>query len=280
VSIVVAVKRVDAALLDLLRGLREARFPLPYEVILVAATNDHGTLSEIRNQFPLVLVYTASAYLEQGALYDIGVKAAGGKHLLLLDSTAHPTAATLTEMVRFADNGQFIGAVVPRYVTASGADRPACRFFPRPITACLEAIGFSPTYPKLNYAFNRLVTTPKEVDAAEAGCVLIRRAAILDVGGLSTGYPAGGEIWDWCMRARLKGWTVFLQPGNQAIVTSPDLPYANTDKRAAVRRFIYRFYGWVPSALLAIIMLPCEVKDRWWRRKQLDEETLRPLARA
>lgn len=280
VSIIVAVKRVDATLLELLGVLREARFSLPYEVILVVATDDGAALADIRQQFPLVLVYKAPPHSDQGLLYDLGVRAAGGKHLLLLDGSAHPTAATLVDMVRFADSGQWIGAVVPRYVTAAGLDRPACRYFPRPTPACLETLGRATPQPKLQYAFNRLVTTPKEVDTAEPGCVLIRRAAVLDVGGLATRYPPGGEIWDWCMRARLKGWTVFLQPGNQALVPSTDLPYANTARRASTRRFIYRFYGWLPTAVLTMLMLPAELKDRWWHRQNQPDAAIRQLARA
>lgn len=280
VSIIVAVKRVEEEALDLLTVLREARFPLPYEVIVVVATEDSTSLAAIRNKFPLVLLYNAPSQSDQGILYDIGIRAAGGKHLLLLDGSAQPTAATLIDLVRFADSGQWIGAVVPRYVTVTGLDRPACLYFPRPLTACLEALGRTPRQPKLQYAFNRLVTTPKEVDAAEAGCVLIRRAAVLDVGGLATGYPSGGEIWDWCMRARLKGWTVFLQPGNQAMVTSGAIPTTSAARRGSIRRFTYRFYGWVPSALLAVLMLPSELKDRWWNQHRQSEEGLKPLAKA
>ena len=280
VSIVVAARRIDAALLELLGVLREARFSLPYEVILVAATDSCANLAVIRKQFPLILLYKAPPHADQGTLYDIGVRAAGGKHLLLLDGTAHPTAATLNDMVRFADSGQWIGAVVPRYVTASGLDRPACRYFPRPVPALLETFGRTVPTPKLHYAFNRLVTTPKEVDAAEAGCVLIRRSAILDVGGLATGYPAGGEMWDWCMRARLKGWTVFMQPGNQALVPHTELPYAPTARRASIRRFLYRFYGWLPTGALTLMMLPAEFKDRWWRAPQQTEAAITQLARA
>jgi GT2 family glycosyltransferase len=247
-SVVVATTEAPARLADALAALRDARLALPYEVIVVAREPLPGRL---RCTFPLVQAYCAPEAEDLGGLYDVGAQVAGGRHLLLLDGAAFPGAAAVAELVRFADTGQWIGAVVPRYMAEDGAERPASRPFPTPLAALREAIGLARPAggpaPRLHHALARTVTTPKEVDAAEAGCVLIRRQAVLDVGGFAAGYAPGGEILDWCMRARLKGWAVFYHPGAQARLAA-DGP--RRDGRAIARRFVRRFHGLLPALAL------------------------------
>lgn len=272
-SVIVAVPAVEPGLLGLLEALREARITLPYEVVVVVACEDGGTLATVRNEFPLVLLYRAAPGTELGALYDMGVRAAGGRHLLLLDGTALPTAATIAELHRFAESGQWIGAVVPRYVREAGDDVASSRPFPAPVASLREVLRAGDPSPALQYAFNRLVTTPKEIDAVVGGCVLIRRSAMGDVGGLAAGYPPGGEVWDWCMRARLKGWGVFLHPGTSAKLLVEEHPERGLFTRGSIRRFVYRFHGWMPTMLLAFLMLPADIRD-WYRRRRREKEAV------
>jgi hypothetical protein len=261
-SVIVAVPRFGPELMTLLQALRDARITLPYEVVVVVACEDGAALAGVRAEFPLVLLYHARPGAELGTLYDLGVRAAGGRHLLLLDGVVLPSAAAINELYRFAESGQFIGAVVPRYLTPDGSDQASSRAFPTPLTALREALRPAQSAPALQYAFNRLVTTPREVEAAEGGCVLVRRAAFQDVGGLAAGYPDGGEVWDWCKRARLKGWAVFLHPGTQVSLLRARDPEAGLEVRGSIRRFVYRFHGWSQTALIALLMLPADVRDR------------------
>lgn len=250
VSVVAAVGHdADGArLVGLLRALRDARVAIPYEVIVVARG---AAAAGLRCAFPLVSLFKAPADADLGTCFDLGLKAAAGRYLLLLDGAAVPDAAAVAELVRFADSGQWIGAVVPRYVAADGAERAASRRFPTPLAALREAYGWGAATevpaPRLQLALNRMVTTPKEVEAAEPGCVLIRRQAALDAGGFAAGYAPGGEVLDWCKRARRKGWAVFFHPGVQAR-TLPDAPLP--DRLAIARRFIHRFHGVLPALAL------------------------------
>ncbi|MEB3328728.1 MAG: glycosyltransferase [Candidatus Sericytochromatia bacterium] len=265
-SVVVALAEPGPALLTLLRALRDARLPLACEVIVVVAGTEGAALAGVRAEFPLVLLYRAPPGTERGKLYDVGVRAAGGGHLLLLDGSAIPTAAAIAELHRFAESGQFIGAVVPRYLAPDGSDQASSRAFPTPRAVLRAALGPVEATPELQRAFSRMVTTPREVEAAEGGCLLVRRAALQDVGGLDAGYPDGGEVWDWCQRARLKGWAVFLHPGVHASLVGPRDPEAGLEVRGSIRRFLYRFRGLAPAAAAFLLMLPADLRDRRRRR--------------
>jgi hypothetical protein len=279
-SVVVAVPVIGPGLSTLLHALRDARVNLPYEVVVVVACEDGTSLANVRAEFPLVLIYRAPPGADLGVLYDLGARAAGGRHLLLLDGSVVPNAAALHELHRFAESGQFVGAVVPRYVQPDGSDVASSRAFPTPLTALRDALRPLEQTPALRYAFNRLVSTPREVDAAEGGCVLVRRAALLDVGGLATGYPSGGEIWDWCRRARQKGWAVFLHPGTHVATVRPRDPEMGLEVRGSVRRFVYRFHGWTLAGLIALLMLPADVRDRHRRLRRARLGRISSRARA
>lgn len=259
-SVVLTATDGGGRLREMLEALRAARIGVTYEVVVVVGGEPAAALGEIRRDYPLVLMYRDPVTADLGALYDLGARAAGGRHLLLLDGTAVPDAQAVAELVRFAETGQWIAAVVPRYAGAGDEpERPASRTFPTVFRAIGEAYGRASAsadpVPRLQYALNRKVTTPKEIEAAVGGCVLVRRQAIMDVGGFQAGYEPGGEVLDWCMRARLRGWAVFYHPGTEARVLAgvQESPLA---RRAIARRFVRRFYGLVPAAVLALATAP------------------------
>jgi GT2 family glycosyltransferase/spore maturation protein CgeB len=52
----------------------------------------------------------------------------------------------------------------------------------------------------------------REVQMATAACLLVRRSALAEVGGLSTGYDYGQEDVDLCLKLRSAGWRVVYEP--------------------------------------------------------------------
>ena len=52
----------------------------------------------------------------------------------------------------------------------------------------------------------------QRVDYVEGACLLVRRTAFEQVGGLDEGYFMYAEEVDWCRRMRDQGWEVWYQP--------------------------------------------------------------------
>lgn len=277
VSVVVAAADGGACLPAVLDRLRAARIALSYEVLVVVGGPPAPALAAVRREHPLVPMYRLPDVEELGALYDAGARAAGGRQLLLLDGSAVPDGAAIAELVRFAETGQWIAAVVPRCTGPGGEERPTTRSFPTPGRAIAEALGraapAAAPAPRLQYALNRKVTTPKEVEAVEGGCVLVRRQAILDVGGFAAGYGPGGEILDWCMRARLRGWAIFYHPGCEAAFDPAAAVPSAEARRAVARRFVRRFYGLAAASLVTLASSPAGLR-RQAPRASLDAPTL------
>jgi len=51
-----------------------------------------------------------------------------------------------------------------------------------------------------------------EVEAISGACMMVKRAALTDVGEWDEGYFLHCEDLDWCMRYRQKGWKILFVP--------------------------------------------------------------------
>ncbi len=59
--------------------------------------------------------------------------------------------------------------------------------------------------------------TPRDVDWLSGACLLVRRAAIAEVGPLDPAFFMFNEDVDWCRRMNQAGWTVTFVPEARAM---------------------------------------------------------------
>jgi len=65
-------------------------------------------------------------------------------------------------------------------------------------------------------AVAQLPEAPYKVDVIAATCMLVRIAALRDIGGMDESYFMYGEDVDWCIRARHKGYALEIVPAARA----------------------------------------------------------------
>lgn len=97
-----------------------------------------------------------------------------------------------------------------------------------------------------------LVNTPLpphvvEVEAISGAFMLVRRAALMDVGPMDEGYFLHCEDLDWCMRFRQKGWKILFVPHATAVhqqgISSRSRPlFVLWHKHRGMWRFYRKFY--------------------------------------
>lgn len=90
---------------------------------------------------------------------------------------------------------------------------------PTPWRSFMRAFGlhrFAKRWPRLFFDFylhqQPLPSGPIEVEAISGACMLVKRAAVDDVGLWDEGYFLHCEDLDWCMRFRQKGWQILFVP--------------------------------------------------------------------
>jgi GT2 family glycosyltransferase len=214
-SIIVLNWNTAAATLACLQSLHEPQSLESLEVIVVDNASADGSVKAIRESWPQVHVIANSENAGYARGNNHGLRVAGGRYAVLLNSDTLVRPAMLNRLATFMDSHPEAGAVGPRLLTPDG-------------TPQAFAFGNDPTPGYLlRRAFNRLVlrrplhdwatNTTQEVDWVSGACILLRRSALEQVGLLDESFFMYFEDNDLCLRLRRKGWRVYYFPA--AVIT-------------------------------------------------------------
>lgn len=236
-----------------LASLRLAQGGLSFEMVVVDNCSTDGSAAMVRAEHPWVQ-HLIEAERNGGYAYgnNLGFRALGlgaeaplpdlPRYTLLLnpDTIVPPTAPAL--MVAFMDAHPDIGVAGPKLVRADGSlDRACRRSFPSVAVSFYYLVGLArmfPHSPRLaRYNLTYLDENQEaEVDAVVGACMLMRTAALEQVGGLDEAFFMYGEDLDLCYRIKERGWRVVYHPA----VTV--LHLKGQASRKASRRAIVAFY--------------------------------------
>jgi O-antigen biosynthesis protein len=206
VSIVIVAWKQRDMLLACLQSLTEtASADLTREVIVVSNDAPHSITDAVRSQAPGVRLIASQVNLGFGGACNLGVAAARGEYVVLLNddavvapgwlewlvatADAHPRAAAVGSLILFPDGRiQEAGSII----WADGSTMPVGR---------LES-GHA-----LDWMFVR------RVDYVSACSLLVNRRAWNEVGGFDGDYhPAYYEDVDLCLALREHGYDVLFEP--------------------------------------------------------------------
>ena len=145
------------------------------------------------------------------------------EYILLVNSDLFLEPATIAGLVAFAEEHPRVGAVGPRVQKPDGTLDLACRrSFPTPANAFFKLFGLSRRFPgnARFAAYNLTNLDPAqltEVDAVMGACMLVRVAAIDQVGLLDERFFMYGEDLDWAYRLKARDWQIFYNPAVRAL---------------------------------------------------------------
>lgn len=167
--------------------------------------------------------------------------------LLLNPDTVVPTGA-VAGLVAAIEAEPDIGIVGPKLILEDGSLDLACRrSFPTPAVSFYRFTGLARLFPN-SRRFARYNLTylhpdaPTDVDSVVGACMLVRGAAIADVGLLDERFWMYGEDLDWALRIHQAGWRVAYRP--QVVVHHVKRAASRRSARAAFefQRAMWLFY--------------------------------------
>jgi GT2 family glycosyltransferase len=224
-----------------------------WQIIVVDNASTDGTAAAVRSTFPAVQVIIAPANRGYAAGNNLGLRAARGETLILLNSDVIVAPATLIALVDYLARHPDVGAVSAGLRTVSGA-------------AQAHAFGREPTLGLLLWRnaarlFGRAeserwdVDRPITVDWVSGACLAVRAAAVAQAGLLDERFFLYFEDVDWCRRLRAAGWRVVYDPtvsvthlgGASQTQTATGSPHYNQSLIAYYRKH----YGATQTALVA-----------------------------
>jgi N-acetylglucosaminyl-diphospho-decaprenol L-rhamnosyltransferase len=188
-----------------------------HETVIVDVGSHDGTLEVVRERFPDVqLVETENRGL--GAGWNEGIRRTSGRYVLLLNADAWLLGDAAEQLVAFADAHPQAAVVGPRLVNLDGSLQRSVRGFPtlwRLATEYLFLRKLAPRSTALNafYAGGFDHDAVREAEFVMGACMLVRRAAIDQVGLLDEDFFLFSEETDWHFRFVAAGWKVLFFPG-------------------------------------------------------------------
>jgi GT2 family glycosyltransferase len=192
-----------------------------YETIVVDGGSSDGTVALVRERFPNVRV------IEQenrgmGGGNNTGMRVAGGRYWLLLNSDAWVIGDGIARLAAFADAHPGAAVVGPRLSNPDGSLQRSVRGDPtlwRLATEYLFLRKLAPRSQALNafYGGGFDYGTASEVESLYAAALLVRREAADAVGLFDEAFFMFSEETDWLYRFRRAGWSVWYTPDAEIV---------------------------------------------------------------
>ena len=189
--------------------------------VVVDHGSTDGTRQVVRERFPAArLVEQPNRGLAAG--WNRGIAETSGRYVLILNADAWLEPGALERLVAYADEHPEAAVVGPRLRNTDGSLQRSVRGFPtlwRLATEYLFLRKLAPRSRVLNafYAGGFAHDEPREAEFLMGACLLVRRAAIDEVGPLDESYFIFSEETDWCYRFVRAGWKVLFFPGAEVV---------------------------------------------------------------
>ena len=194
-----------------------------------------------------------------GAGWNRGLAETSAPWVLLLNADAWVLADGVERLVEFAESRPEAALVGPKLLNPDGTLQRSARGFPTPWRLATEFFFLRKLAPRtraLNafYAANWDHAEAREVEWVSGAAMLVRRAAVEQVGGLDEGFFMFNEESDWQFRMREAGWRVLFFPGAEVVhvgggATSRDWGRMFSAQVRSHVRFVRKHQGDAAAAL-------------------------------
>ena len=262
VSVVVVSYNVRDLLRDCLASVQMAAAGVPLDAWVVDNASTDGSVAMVRATFPAIHVVANRANVGFAAANNQAIRTSQGRYVLLLNCDAALRDGALATLCRYLDEHPDVAVVGPALVNADGSRQSSRRRAPRPATGFVESTQLQQWRPRWwltdrYYIADRPDDVAQEVDWLTGACLLVRRAAIGEVGLLDEGFHMYSEELEWCLRFGRVGWRIVYLPSAQVVhhhgqSSGQDVLRRHLDHHRSKYRLYRLLYGSAPALLLRL----------------------------
>jgi GT2 family glycosyltransferase len=240
-SIIVVSWNAKSYVQECLASLGQQTLSVPTEIIVVDNASSDGTPEMVRQQFPEAMLIQNSDNLGFAKANNIGIRAANGKYLFLINSDVNVPPECLQTIYDFMERELTVGVVGPRMLAADGRVHRSYMRFPTVWNCLCNALSLDSVF-KGSRLFGGVLMTDfdgertSEVDVLNGWFLAVRRRAMDRVGLLDENFFMYGEDIDWSYRFHNAGWTRVYFSGASA------LHYGGASSASASIRFYIQMH--------------------------------------
>jgi N-acetylglucosaminyl-diphospho-decaprenol L-rhamnosyltransferase len=195
-----------------------------YEQIVIDNASPDGAADMVEQVFPHVILLRNGENIGFARAANMGLLKANGDPILLLNPDCILPRNAAEELIRFLNSRPRVGAASPMLVTPAGTPQISYARFPRlfahllglspfgwVLPSPLKDCGFSGVPPSLDEQ------VPRPADAPAGSCLLVRRAAYEETGGLDERFFMYYEDIEWAFRMARKRWERYYVPAVRVV---------------------------------------------------------------
>lgn len=214
------------------------------------------------------------------------IEVASSEYLLVLnpDCIVFPNTLSIVGAALAADSRAGMAGCLLQ--NSDGTEQRGGRRFLPDLSSSFRRVIYGKSHAELGFD---LVNTPLpdftvEVEAISGAFMLVRRAAIAEVGPMDEGYFLHCEDLDWCMRFHQAGWKILFVPAAKAVhyqgAGSNLRPvFVLWHKHRGMWRFYRKFYSqdstrvlpclvWIGIWLRFVLLIPGAMLGRFRKRSE------------
>ena len=247
------------------------------EVIVVDNASSDGSPEMVAADFPEVRLIRNVGTRGFTAANNQGLAISRGRKLVLLNPDAEVMGDALATMAAYLEAHPRVGALGPQLRYPDGSPQSSRRHFPTLVTALLESTVIQEWW-RVNHTLRRyyMSDTPDDmvqpVDWVVGACLMVRREAFEQVGGLDESFFMYSEEMDWCHRIKDAGWEIVYLPtatvvhhegkSSEQVVAARHIHF-----QSSKIRYFRKYHGRFQGEMLRVFLLSTYVFQ--WTREAL-----------
>jgi GT2 family glycosyltransferase len=236
---------------------------LTYELVVVDNGSEDGSLAHLRARWPRVRVIANEENVGFCRANNQAIRASESTHLLLLNTDARLTAGSVEAMLGYLDRDDRAAVVGPRLVYGDGTFQRWTAGRPLSLRTCAAYLLGLDRLSALVPACAGMYLATDTDEAFLAGWVssavmLVRRAALDDIGLLDESIFVYMDDVDLCQRAVDAGWHVWYAADATAVhfmgaTAKRETGRASPEALRALNRWFARRHGRRAARLLQVL---------------------------
>lgn len=208
ISVVVLSWNTKGLLRDCLKSVKQSLVgDFKVEIIVVDNASNDGSVEMVKREFSETRLIINEKNLGYGKGNNVGIKAAKGEYVLVLNSDTIIDKGAIEKLVEFLDKNKGVAIVGPKLLNSDGTPQANCGRFPN------LTISFIMLYLE-HFGLGRLVRWSPDksqfVDWLMGAAFIARREVFEKIGGFDEKIFMYMEEIEWFYRARKAGFKAYF----------------------------------------------------------------------